>query len=118
MSDLKELFAMHSSVVIDDGEVEVLSEISVLEQYEEGKVLFEADDPGDSVFMVRSGAVDLYTIVNSDIEQTLLSVREGGFVGIMALIHDGARDINARVSEKAELYKFDTLLNWKPMKRL
>ena len=107
MSDLKELFAMHSSVVIDDGEVEVLSEISVLEQYEEGDVLFEADDPGDSVFMVRSGAVDLYTIVNSDIEQTLLSVREGGFVGIMALIHDGARDINARVSEKAELYKFD-----------
>ena len=113
MADLKELFATHASLVLEDSEVEVLSDISELGQYEKGEVLFEADDPGDSVYMVRSGAVDLYTIVNGDIEQTLLSVREGGFIGIIALIDDGARDINARVSEKAELYKFekDSLLN-------
>ena len=107
MADLKELFATHASLVLEDSEVEVLSDISELGQYEKGEVLFEADDPGDSVYMVRSGAVDLYTIVNGDIEQTLLSVREGGFIGIIALIDDGARDINARVSEKAELYKFE-----------
>jgi len=107
MADLKELFATHASVVLEDSEAEVLSDISELGQYEKGEVLFEADDPGDSVYMVKSGAVNLYTIVNGDIEQTLLSVREGGFIGIMALIDDGARDINARIIEKAELYKFE-----------
>jgi CRP-like cAMP-binding protein len=107
MTDLKELFATHVSLILEDSEVEILSAISALGHYEKGEVLFEADDPGDSVYMVRSGAVDLYTIVNSDIEQTLLSVREGGFIGVMALIDDGARDINARVSEKADLYKFE-----------
>ena len=107
MADLKELFATHVSLVLEDSEVEILTAIAELGNYEKGEVLFVADDPGDSVYMVTSGAVDLYTIVNSDIEQTLLSVRKGGFIGIMALIDDGARDINARVSEKADLYKFE-----------
>ena len=107
MADLKELFATHVSLVLEDSEVEILTAIAELGNYEKGEVLFEANDPGDSVYMVSSGAVDLYTIVNSDIEQTLLSVREGGFIGIIALIDDGARDINARVSEKADLYKFE-----------
>lgn len=107
MTDLKELFATQVSLVLENSEVEILSAIAELGQYEKGEVLFEADDPGDSVYMVRSGAVDLYTIVHSDLEQTLLSVREGGIIGITALIDDGARDINARVSEKADLYKFE-----------
>lgn len=107
MADLKELFATHVSLVLEDSEVEILSAIAGLGNYEKGEVLFEADDIGDSVYMVKSGAVDLYTVINGDIEQTLLSLREGDFIGIIALIDDGARDINARVSEKAELYKFE-----------
>ena len=107
MADLKELFSTHTSKVFDDSEVEILSKIAAHGHYEKGQVLFEADDPGDSVYIVASGAVDLYTIVNGDIEQTLLSVREGGFIGIMSLVDDGIREINARISENAELYKFE-----------
>lgn len=108
MPDLKQLFAEHVSFVFEDSEIETLSDIAVHGQYEKGGMLFEADDPGDSVFMVASGAVDLFTMINSDLEQTLLSVREGGFIGIAALIDDEAREINARVTEQADLYKFDT----------
>lgn len=106
MADIKELFSAHSAIVLEDIEIETLSDIAELGHYEKGEVLFEADDPGDSVYLVASGAVDLFTIVNGDIEQILLSVREGGFVGIMSLIHDGTREINARISESTDLYKF------------
>ena len=107
MADLKELFSTNTSIVLEDSEVETLSDIAKREHYEIGEVLFEADDPGDSIYLVASGAVDLFTVINGDIEQTLLSVREGGFVGVMALIDDGTRDINARISESADLYKFE-----------
>ena len=107
MADLKELFSAHSSMELEDSEIEILSDIAEQKHYEKGEVLFESDDPGDSIYLVASGAVNLFTIINSDIEQTLLSVREGGFVGIMALIDDGSRDINARISESADLYKFE-----------
>lgn len=107
MIDLKELFSTHTSIVFDDSEIETLSEIAKRGTYQKGEVLFEADDPGDSVYLVASGAVDLFTIIHGDIEQTLLSVREGGFVGVIALIDDGTREINARISESADLYKFE-----------
>lgn len=107
MADLKELFSTHSAIVLEDSEIEILSDIAEIGHYEKGEVLFEADDPGDSIYLVASGAVDLFTIINGDIEQTLLSVREGGFVGIMSLIDDGPRDINARISESTDLYKFE-----------
>jgi small nuclear ribonucleoprotein (snRNP)-like protein len=36
-----------------------------------------------------------------------MTVRTGGFVGIMAIIDDEVRDINARAAEKTKAYKFD-----------
>ena len=107
MTDLRELFATHLSVEFNDNEVDTLAEIAQRGQYEEGHLLFKEEDPGDSIFLVGSGAVDLYTIVEGTLEQTLLSVREGGFIGILALLEDASRDINARVSESAELYRFE-----------
>ena len=107
MADIRKLFSEHISIVFEDSEIDKLAKIAELIDCEMGELLFEADDPGDSVYLVGSGAVDLFTIVNSDVEQTLLSVREGGFVGILALIEDSVRDINARVSQRAELYKFE-----------
>ncbi|MGI9535454.1 MAG: Crp/Fnr family transcriptional regulator [Desulfocapsaceae bacterium] len=107
MIDLKELLNTHLSVEFEDSEVEALAALAQHREYEEGHLLFREEDPGDSVYLVGSGAVDLYTNLEGNLEQTLLSVREGGFVGVMVLVEEGVRDINARVSEKADLYKFD-----------
>ena len=107
MADLKELFSTHTSVELEDSEIEILSDIAELKHYQRGEVLFEEEDPGDSIYLVASGAVDLFTVINGDIEQTLLSVRVGGFLGVMALIEDGTRDINARISESTDLYRFE-----------
>jgi CRP-like cAMP-binding protein len=108
MTDLKELLTTHLAVEFDDSEVETLAALAHHREYEQGYLLFGEEDPADSVYFVGSGAVDLYTIVEGNLEQTLLSVREGGFIGILALLEDGdTRDINARVSESTELYRFD-----------
>ena len=108
MPDLKQILSKHvSSIVFENDEVEKLNGISQLSQYEAGAILFEAGDPGDALFLIGSGAVDLFTIVDGNLEQTLLSVQEGGFVGVMVLVEEGVRDINARVSEKADIYRFE-----------
>ena len=108
MTDLKELLTTHLAVEFDDSEVETLAALAQHREYEQGHLLFGEEDPGDSVYFVGSGAVDLYTIVEGNLEQTLLSVREGGFIGILTLLEDGyTRDINARVSESTELFRFD-----------
>jgi CRP-like cAMP-binding protein len=108
MPELKQLLAEHLSVVsFDEDEITMLSEIADLVEFQEGEILFQETDPGDSIYLVATGGVDLYTCLNEDVEQTLMTVRQSGFVGALALVDDGARDVNARATEVSSIYKFD-----------
>jgi CRP-like cAMP-binding protein len=108
MKELKKLLDEHHAVVsFDDGDIEMLVEIAERVELEQGYILFREQDPGDSIYLVISGAVDLFTCFNENIDQTIMTVREGGFVGIMAIIDDKIRDINARTAESTKAYRFD-----------
>lgn len=108
MKELKELLDEHYTVVsFDDGDIEILAEIAELVEMVPGDVLFREQDPADSVYLVIYGAVDLFSCFNENIDQTIMTIRTGGFVGIMAIIDDEVRDINARIAEKTKAYKFD-----------
>lgn len=108
MKELKELLDEHYTIVsFDDGDIEILAEIAELVEMVPGDVLFREQDPADSVYLVIYGAVDLFTCFNENIDQTIMTIRTGGFVGIMAIIGDEVRDINARIAEKTKAYKFD-----------
>ena len=108
MKELKELLDEHYTIVsFDDGDIEILAEIAELVEMVPGDVLFREQDPADSVYLVIYGAVDLFTCFNENIDQTIMTIRTGGFVGIMAIIDDEVRDINARIAEKTKAYKFD-----------
>ena len=108
MKELKELLDQHHPVVsFDDGDIEILAEIAEFVEMVPGDILFREQDPADSVYLVIIGAVDLFTCFNENIDQTIMTVRTGGFVGIMAIIDDEVRDINARAAEKTKAYKFD-----------
>lgn len=109
MKELKQLLAEHPSMVsFDDDEITMLAEITEVVEFPQGEVLFQETDPGDSIYLVATGAVDLYTSLKGDIEQILMTVRPGGFVGALALIDDGARDINARAAEESTAYMFNS----------
>ena len=108
MNELKELLDEHHAVVsFDDGDIEILAETAEQVELEPGDILFREQDPADSVYLVIFGAVNLYTCFNENIDQTIMTVRTGGFVGILAIIDDLVRDINARATEKTKVYKFD-----------
>lgn len=78
--DLKQVLSKHmSSIVFEKDEVEKLNGISQLSHYEAGAILFEAGDLGDALLLAGSGAVELYKIVDGNLEQTLVSVRAAGF---------------------------------------
>jgi CRP-like cAMP-binding protein len=108
MKELKKLLDEHHAVVsFDDGDIEMLVEIAEQVELEQGYILFREQDPGDSIYLVISGAVDLFTRFNENLDQTIMTVREGGFVGILAIIDDKIRDINARTAESTKAYRFD-----------
>jgi CRP-like cAMP-binding protein len=106
---LKELLDEHHSIVtFDNGDIEILSGISEILKLEPDEILFHDNDPGDALYLVSSGSIDMFTRFNEDLAQTIMAVRTGGFVGAMALMDDEVRDINARAAEQTEVYKFDS----------
>lgn len=108
MKELKELLdEHHAAASFDDEDIEMLAEIAERVEMDQGYILFRKQDHGDSVYLLISGAVDLFTSFNENIDQTIMTIRNGGFVGIMAIIDDEIYDINARTSESTKAYKFD-----------
>ncbi len=108
MKELKQLLDEHHPLVtFDENELTMLAEIAERVEFKKGEILFQETDPGDSIYIMVSGSVDLYTSLKGDVEQILMTVRTGGFVGALALIDDGLRDINARAAEKTVVYMFD-----------
>ena len=65
---------------------------------EAGSPLFKKGDPGDTMFFIKSGAVE---IKNND--QLLETCREGEMCGYMSVIDDKPRSADAIVSEKVEV---------------
>lgn len=109
MDELKKLLSMYREVVIfEDSEIEQLYKIAETVESKAGEILFQASDPADSIYLVVTGGIDLYTQFSDTLEQTIMSVQEGGFIGAMALVDDDLREINARASVKSTLYKIDT----------
>ena len=108
MPELKQMLAVHLSMLsFDEDEITMLAKIAELVEFQEGEILFRETDPGDSIYLVATGAVDIYTCLKGGVEQNLMTVRQSGFVGALALIDDGARDVNARATEVSSIYRFD-----------
>ena len=71
---------------------------SVLQLYGAGATIFTCNDPGDVMYLVKSGEVDI--IVN---RRTVETVVPGDILGEMALIDKGPRSADARAKTDCEL---------------
>ena len=69
---------------------------------EAGTRLFNTGDPGDDMFVIRSGAVRVF-LEAGGIEKTLAILGPGEFVGEMSLLNGKPRSANAVVHEDGEL---------------
>lgn len=70
--------------------------------FEAGEKIFLEEDPGDAMYMVRSGRVDVITY-----GAVLENIRTGGIFGEMALIDDGPRSAAAMAFEPTEVVAID-----------
>jgi class 3 adenylate cyclase/CRP-like cAMP-binding protein len=85
---------------------DVLSEVEGalrLRSFEAGEVLFNQGDPGDGLFIVRTGRVAIYTPdAEHDGDERPIRIFEAGEVlGEMALIDDQPRSLSARALEES-----------------
>lgn len=86
-----------------------LFDFSILDQigapyrhFEAGEKIFLEDDAADTMYMVRSGRVDVITYGT-----VLENVRTGGIFGEMALIDNGRRSAAAMAAEPTEVIAID-----------
>jgi CRP-like cAMP-binding protein len=70
--------------------------------FDAGEKIFLEDDAADTMYMVRSGRVDVITYGT-----VLENVRSGGIFGEMALIDDGRRSAAAMAAEPTEVVAID-----------
>lgn len=89
-------------------------------KYEQGDYLFEQDDPGDFLVLVRSGAVRIARELSSGTEIDVLTFEAGHIFGEMAFFEPGAtRWGHARALQATEVglidhESFDELVESEP----
>ena len=82
------------------------SSSEVRRTYSSGKILFEENDPGSRMYVIRSGQIRIYRRVGKD-EVELATLGAGDFFGEMALLEGLPRSANAQVVEECELIEVD-----------
>jgi uncharacterized membrane protein len=89
--------------LLDDEDRRMLGAVIDTKTVSKGRVLFEKGDPGESLFIVRSGAVELF-IVSVTGERIVLTVAEAGdLFGELSLSDQKSRTATAVALEDSEL---------------
>ena len=92
---------------LDDDERSVLASAMQERAVKAGDVLFNAGDPGDSMFIVHTGKVELF-VKDKAGQKIVLHVSEPGeFFGELSLLDGGSRTATAAVVAASELWILD-----------
>jgi uncharacterized membrane protein len=92
---------------MDDTERESLCQLLETRRYDKGETIFRAGDVGDSFYIVRSGAVQIY-IENFEGEKIILRENIPGDVfGDVSMFDGGPRTATAVVTEETEVFFLD-----------
>jgi uncharacterized membrane protein len=84
-----------------------LSEVVDLINLDENQTLFRAGDPGESLFLVRSGEIELFIKDTAGQKIVLDTAHAGDFFGELALLDAGARSATAMALMSSELIELD-----------
>jgi len=63
-----------------------------------GEELFRENDPGDALFIVQSGRVDIFKNIRGDVDRSLASFGPGDVIGEMSFIDGARRSATARTT--------------------
>lgn len=93
--------------LLDENERNALAERVELETHPAGKVLFNTGDPGDALYVVRSGEVEVFFKNDTGERIVLETAREGDFFGEISLLDSGPRTASAVVTQDLEAIVVD-----------
>lgn len=82
---------------------EVIDELTI----PEGHTLFQAGDPGDSLFIVRSGEIELYIKDTVGQKIVLTTAGPGDMFGELAMLDEGPRTATALALSESEVLMLD-----------
>jgi signal transduction histidine kinase len=85
-------------------EVAALSRIAQEVSFPAGQDIFREGDPGDGLFVVKSGRVEIFGHVGHEIRQIFSRVGPGGVFGEMAVIEDLPRSAFATATQPTTAY--------------
>jgi len=87
------------------GELETLAKSAEIRNFEFGETVYNAGDPGDGLYVIKSGAVRIFTEEQG--KEISMGVRKAGEVfGEMAVVRDYPYESSVRASSKTELLFF------------
>ena len=82
-----------------------IANILHLRRFYKNEFIFRENEPGESMYIVKSGKVKIYSTYN-DQEQNLALLDPGSFFGEVSLIDESARSANAIANEETHLLVF------------
>ena len=94
--------------VLSDSEREALIKEMELESHEEGSVILSEGDPGDSMYVISSGEVKVYTRATGKSGSVYLAkLGEGDFFGEVSVLTGKPRTATITASQPTELLRLD-----------
>ena len=105
---------------LDDWTLDLLAAALRSRRYRRDEVIFHADDPGDSLFIVARGSVKITLAADDGTEPAILTtIGPGGFFGELALLDGAPRSANAIAFGAVETLvlhreSFDRLIDSEP----
>src|SRR5262249_16295491 len=92
---------------LDPDERKALADVLEESHHEAGAILFDVGDPGDCMYVVGSGAVELSATDKLGQKIVLTLCERGDMFGELSLLERGARTAGAVVMEPADLLARD-----------
>ncbi len=106
-ADTTFLSQIHMFAQLDEDERGVLAQAMHERTLAADEVLFRLGEPGDSMFIVQTGAVELFVKDTAGQKIVLHTARPGDFFGELSLLDGGSRTASATGAETANLLVLD-----------
>lgn len=105
--------------LIDDQERATLAELMSMRSFERGETIFEEGQPGESLYLVHDGRVQVFCHSDSGEKIILAENEKGDVFGEISLLDGGSRTARAAVKKSGEMIvvdrgDLDELLRIKP----
>lgn len=85
-------------------ELRALRRITIEREYDAGQEIFREGDPGDGMYVVKSGLVEISGLLNENTRRAFAQIPPGGLFGEMAVIEHRPRSASATAAEPSTVY--------------